>query len=216
MLPRHRSALWAARLAALSWAADQINQASQAWDELSDSLCDESGWPRDAEGYGWRQAARDVAAWEGLEVFLDHGTAVLAAVQASDLGWFPSEFPDGLHLLDRLGEALTGAEQVRREWDTVFGFLRSKDPTLAAPVLMLHAAHARGAEGWSYATEAAAALPALLAAADPISAQQAARHSAAARTRAALARTPSTARIPPVPSSAPVSASAERTSHRGR
>lgn len=75
--------VWQERVYALASAADGIRQASDQWDAVSDSYCDEDGWPVDETGYADGKVARDAAAWEHVETFLAHGPEVLASVRAA-------------------------------------------------------------------------------------------------------------------------------------
>ncbi len=74
---------WRRHLPALASAAAGINHASNAWDAVSDSFCDMDGWPVDEKGYADGKVKRDAEAWKHVEVFLDHGPKVLAAVRAA-------------------------------------------------------------------------------------------------------------------------------------
>ncbi|MFE1957190.1 hypothetical protein [Streptomyces sp. NPDC059479] len=58
---------------ALAAAAVGITQASDAWDTVSDSFCDEDGRSADETGYANGKVPRDAAAWEHVETFLAHG-----------------------------------------------------------------------------------------------------------------------------------------------
>lgn len=74
---------WRRHLPALASAAAGINEACDAWDAVSDSLCDADGWPLDDKVYGGGKVKRDAEAWKHAEVFLDHGPEVLAGVRAA-------------------------------------------------------------------------------------------------------------------------------------
>lgn len=74
---------WRRHLPALASAAAGINEACDAWDAVSDSLCDADGWPLDDKVYGDGKVKRDAEVWKHAEVFLDHGPEVLAGVRAA-------------------------------------------------------------------------------------------------------------------------------------
>ncbi|NED88039.1 hypothetical protein G3I76_49160, partial [Streptomyces sp. SID11233] len=83
---------WTRHVPALAAAAESITRASDAWDAVSDSLCDEDGWPLDETRYADRKVRRDAEAWAGVETFLAHGDEVLSGVRANAQG---ADYLDG-------------------------------------------------------------------------------------------------------------------------
>ncbi|WP_225080520.1 hypothetical protein [Streptomyces sp. CoT10] len=157
-------AAWRARVQALASAADGIRQASDQWDAVSDSYCDEDGWPVDETGYADGKVARDAAAWEHVETFLAHGPEVLAGVRAAAE---PADYLDGPISADLLR-------------------LRGIDSVLE------RAGEIRNSEGWHYADELSYSGAALARAADHLADRIGVDQSAhTGRVQAALARSAS-------------------------
>ncbi|MFJ1779975.1 hypothetical protein [Streptomyces sp. NPDC088180] len=145
---------WRRHLPALASAAAGINDASDAWDAVSDSLCDADGWPLDDKVYGDGKVKRDAEAWRHAEVFLDHGPEVLAGVRATADGpdYVEGPISDDLRRLRGIDTTLLRAEELRHEWDDVMALMDGSQPS------MLHlyqerAEEHRNTEGWHYAHE---------------------------------------------------------------
>jgi hypothetical protein len=143
-----------APLQALAAAAHGIRQASDAWDAVSDSFCDEDGWPVDEEGYADGKVERDAAAWQHVEVFLAHGPEVLAGVRAAAHGADYVEGPisEDLRRLRGIEDTLDRAGQIRREWDEVMALMDASLPG-SRETYASQAQEIRNAEGWHYADE---------------------------------------------------------------
>ncbi|MFI9586595.1 hypothetical protein ACIHCQ_33285 [Streptomyces sp. NPDC052236] len=144
---------WRVRVQALASAADGIRQASDQWDAVSDSYCDEDGWPVDETGYADGKVARDAAAWEHVETFLAHGPEVLTGVRAAAQ---PADYRDGpvsadLLRLRGIESVLARAGEVRREWEVVTELLTG--PAGSREVYRERARELRNSEGWHYADE---------------------------------------------------------------
>ncbi|WP_239150221.1 MULTISPECIES: hypothetical protein [unclassified Streptomyces] len=153
-LPRYEQAVWPVRIRALSAAADGIQQATARWDAISDSFCDQDGWPVDETGYTDGKVARDAAAWEHVETFLSHGPAVLASVQAAATA---ADYLDGpisadLRHLRGVGAHLEGAAQLQRDWQETTTQLTASLPWVQE-IYQNRARELRNAEGWNHADE---------------------------------------------------------------
>ncbi|MEU9791903.1 hypothetical protein AB0E27_14980 [Streptomyces sparsogenes] len=147
-------AAWRARVQALASAADGIRQASDQWDAVSDSYCDEDGWPVDEAGYADGKVARDAAAWEHVETFLTHGPEVLASVRAAAQ---PADYLDGpisadLLRLRGIDSVLERAGEIRHEWDQVIALMEGSMPG-SRELYEERAREIRNSEGWHYADE---------------------------------------------------------------
>lgn len=145
---------WRRHLPALASAAAGINEASDAWDAVSDSLCDADGWPLDDKVYGDGKVKRDAEAWKHAEVFLDLGPEVLAGVRAAADGpdYVEGPISDDLRRLRGIDTTLLRAEELRHEWDGVMALMDGSQPS----VLHLYQERAeehRNSEGWHYAHE---------------------------------------------------------------
>lgn len=145
---------WRRHLPALATAAAGINEACDAWDAVSDSLCDADGWPLDDKVYGDGKVKRDAEAWKHAEVFLDHGPEVLAGVRANADGpdYVEGPISDDLRRLRGIDTTLLRAEELRHEWDGVMALMDGSQPS----VLHLYQERAeehRNTEGWHYAHE---------------------------------------------------------------
>ncbi|MGW2056246.1 hypothetical protein ACWCOZ_20425 [Streptomyces sp. NPDC001840] len=202
---------------ALATAADGITQASDAWDAVSDSFCDEDGWPADETGYDNGKVRRDAAAWEHVETFLAHGPEVLAAVRATVTG---ADYVDGpvsgdLQQMRGIDTVLARAQQIRHDWEQVTALLTSSPPG-TREIYEERAAELRNAEGWHYADELSYSGRALAGAAEYLTERIGAEQPGPARrVHAALARSapglPSTKPALPPPSTPSVSAAAHRS-----
>lgn len=209
-LPHYEQAVRRARVQALRAAAEGIEQASDAWDAVSDSFCDSEGWPVDEEGYSDGKVARDAAAWEHVETFLDHGPGVLAEVRAAATGADYVEGPvsDDLRRLRALDDTLQRAGRIRHEWNEVMALMDISLPGSRA-LYTSRAQEVRNAEGWHYASELTVQGPALVRAAEYLADRTVAEQPApTGRVQAALARSASSnpgapAVPPPVPAPAP-------------
>lgn len=186
-------AAWRVRVQALASAADGIRQASDRWDAVSDSYCDEDGWPVDETGYADGKVARDAAAWEHVETFLAHGPEVLAGVRAAAQ---PADYLDGpisadLLRLRGIDSVLERAGEIRREWDQVIALMEGSMP--GSRELHEERAHEiRNSEGWHYADELSYSGAALARAADHLTDRIGVDQSAhTGRAQAALARSSS-------------------------
>ena len=154
---------WRRHLPALTSAAAGINEACDAWDAVSDSLCDTDGWPLDDKAYGDGKVKRDAEAWKHAEVFLDHGPEVLAGVRAAANGpdYVEGPISDDLRRIRGIDTILFRAEELRHEWADVMALMDGSQPS----VLHLYQERAeehRNTEGWHYAHELSYQGPALV------------------------------------------------------
>ncbi|MEV5847719.1 hypothetical protein AB0M32_37730 [Streptomyces sp. NPDC051985] len=186
-------AAWRARVQALASAASGIRQASDQWDAVSDSYCDEDGWPVDETGYADGKVARDAAAWEHVETFLAHGPEVLASVRAATQ---PADYLDGpisadLLRLRGIDSVLERAGEIRHEWDQVIALMEGSMPG-SRELYEERAREIRNSEGWHYADELSYSGAALARAADHLTDRIGDDQSAhTGRVQAALARSAS-------------------------
>ncbi|MFF4835243.1 hypothetical protein [Streptomyces sp. NPDC001315] len=186
-------AAWRVHVQALASAADGITQASDQWDAVSDSYCDEDGWPVDETGYADGKVARDAAAWEHVETFLTHGPEVLAGVRAAAQ---PADYLDGpisadLLRLRGIDSVLERASEIRREWDQVIALMEGSMPG-SRELYEEQAREIRNSEGWHYADELSYSGAALAGAADHLTDRIGVGQSAhTGRVQAALARSAS-------------------------
>ncbi|MFF0188642.1 hypothetical protein [Streptomyces sp. NPDC005244] len=154
---------WRRHLPALASASAGINEACDAWDAVSDSLCDADGWPLDDKVYGDGKVKRDAEAWKHAEVFLDHGPEVLAGVRAAadGLDYVEGPISDDLRRLRGIDTILLRAQELRHEWDGVMALMDGSQPS----VLHLYQERAeehRNTEGWHYSQELGYKGPALV------------------------------------------------------
>ncbi|MEU3039726.1 hypothetical protein ABZ700_02005 [Streptomyces diastaticus] len=154
---------WRRHLPALASAAAGINEACDAWDAVSDSLCDADGWPLDDKVYGDGKVKRDAEAWKHAEVFLDHGPEVLAGVRAAADGpdYVEGPISDDLRRIRGIDTILFRAEELRHEWADVMALMDGSQPS----VLHLYQERAeehRNTEGWHYSHELGSKGPALV------------------------------------------------------
>ncbi|WP_260640505.1 hypothetical protein [Streptomyces angustmyceticus] len=158
---------WRLRLPALASAAAGIERASDAWNAVSDSLCDRDGWPIDDEGYADGRVKRDAEAWKHVEVFLSHGPEVLAGVRATASGADYVEGPvsEDLRRLRGIDSTLERAGQLRHEWDQIMALMDASLPG-SRKIYESRAERIRNADGWRYADELSFQGPALVRAAD--------------------------------------------------
>ncbi|WP_258036412.1 hypothetical protein, partial [Streptomyces sp. SM10] len=145
---------WRRHLPALASAAAGINEACDAWDAVSDSLCDADGWPLDDKIYGDGKVKRDAEAWKHAEVFLDHGPEVLAGVRAAADGpdYVEGPISDDLRRIRGIDTILFRADELRHEWADVMALMDGSQPS----VLHLYQERAeehRNTEGWHYSHE---------------------------------------------------------------
>lgn len=157
---------WRQHIPALAAAADGIRQASDAWDAVSDSLCDRDGWPIDGS-YDDGKVKRDAEAWKHVEDFLTHGPEVLAGVRAAASGADYVEGPisEDLRRLRGIDTSLVRAGQIRNEWDQVLALMEASQPG-SRELYVDRAEEIRNAEGWHYADELSYQGPALARAGD--------------------------------------------------
>lgn len=200
-------AQWRVRVQALASAADGIGHASDQWDAISDSYCDEDGWPVDETGYADGKVARDAAAWEHVETFLAHGPQVLAGVRAAAQ---PADYLDGpisgdLLRLRGIDSVLARAGEIRREWEQIIALMEGSMPG-SRELYEERAREIRNSEGWHYADELSYSGAALAKAADHLTDRIGADQPApTGRVQAALTRSAPDQRgtspaSPPVPS----------------
>ncbi|MFD0314609.1 hypothetical protein [Streptomyces flavalbus] len=186
-------AAWRARVQALASAADGIRQASDQWDAVSDSYCDEDGWPVDETGHADGKVARDAAAWEHVETFLAHGPEVLSGVRSAAQ---PADYLDGpisadLLRLRGIDSVLERAGEIRREWDQVIALMEGCMPG-SRELYEERAREIRNPEGWHYADKLRYRGAALARAADHLADRISDNQSAhTGRVHAALARSAS-------------------------
>ncbi|MEU7179521.1 hypothetical protein AB0A92_15230 [Streptomyces celluloflavus] len=197
---------WRRHLPALASAAAGINEASDAWDAVSDSLCDAEGWPLDDKVYGDGKVKRDAEAWKHAEVFLDHGPEVLAGVRAAADGpdYVEGPISDDLRRLRGIDTTLLRAEAIRHEWDQVMALMDGSQPS----VLHLYQERAeehRNSEGWHYAHELSYQGPALVRTGEYLADRaDTERPAQTERSRVALTRsTHNTPAMPPASSPVP-------------
>ncbi|MEY9846383.1 hypothetical protein ABH940_003470 [Streptacidiphilus sp. BW17] len=217
-LPRYHQALWQVRVRALTAAADGIEEALAAWDAVSDSLCDDQGWPIDDAAYEAGKITRDARAWAHVETFLALGPVLLSDVQGllvdGDLADGP--LSEDLRRMSGIGTTLTRAAAVREEWEQVVALMDGLMPGLTQADAM-EADIARNEDGWPYAQELADNGRAFAAAAekltDRMTAQLTPDHQ---RTRAALARSGAAAPAPSASGPATPAASPARAARRSR
>uniref|UniRef100_A0AAU2W1R2 Uncharacterized protein n=1 Tax=Streptomyces sp. NBC_00008 TaxID=2903610 RepID=A0AAU2W1R2_9ACTN len=196
---------WRQHIPALAAAADGIRQASDAWDAVSDSLCDRDGWPIDGS-YDDGKVKRDAEAWKHVEVFLAHGPEVLAGVRAAASGADYVEGPisEDLQRLRGIDTSLVRAGQIRHEWDQVLELMDASQPG-SRELYVDRAEEIRNAEGWHYADELSYQGPALARAGDYLAHRADTNQPPQTeRTRVALARSApgnrgTPADSPPVP-----------------
>ncbi|MFD9427329.1 MULTISPECIES: hypothetical protein [unclassified Streptomyces] len=197
---------WRRHIPALASAAAGIRQASDAWDAVSDSFCDEDGWPIDEEGYADGKVKRDAEAWNHVEVFLAHGPEVLAGVRATANGTDYVEEPivEDLRRLRGIDISLNRAAQLQHEWNQVISLMDVSLPG-SRKLYEDRAREIRNSEGWHYADELSSQGPALVRAADYLANRpDTDQPSQADRVHVALARSTSDGRrTPPAPPPAP-------------
>ncbi|AEW95126.1 MULTISPECIES: hypothetical protein [Streptomycetaceae] len=203
---------WRQHLPALASAAAGIQQASDAWDAVSDSFCDDTGWPIDQKGYADGKVTRDAEAWKHVEVFLAHGPEVLAGVRAAASGADYVEGPisEDLRRLRGIDTTLERARQIQHEWDQVMALMDASLPG-SREIYASQAQEIRNSEGWHYADKLAFQGPALARAGDYLANRaDPGQSSQTERAQVALARsttvnhgaTPASPPAPP-PSNAP-------------
>ncbi|MFC9854509.1 hypothetical protein [Streptomyces prasinus] len=109
---------WWRHFPALASAAAGINEASNAWDTVSDALCDMDGWPLDEDAYADGKVKRDA------EVFLNHGPEVLARVRAADgTDYIEGPISDDLRHLRGIDTTMVRASQLRHEWEQIMALM---------------------------------------------------------------------------------------------
>ncbi|WP_406341344.1 hypothetical protein [Streptomyces sp. NBC_01578] len=197
---------WLRHLPTLASAAAGINEASDAWDAVSDSLCDADGWRLDDEVYGDGKVKRDAEAWKHAEVFLDHGPEVLAGVRAAADGpdYVEGPISDDLRRLRGIDTTLLRAEELRHEWDQVMALMDGSQPG-SLQLYQERAEEHRNSEGWHYAHELSYQGPALVRVGEYLADRADVEGPALAeRARVALTRSSPSARgvlpaSPPVP-----------------
>ncbi|GAB3177250.1 hypothetical protein GCM10027162_26780 [Streptomyces incanus] len=197
---------WRRHLTALASAAAGINEASDAWDAVSDSLCDADGWPLDEDVYADGKVKRDAEAWKHAEVFLDHGPEVLAGVRATADGpdYVEGPISDDLRRLRGLDTTLVRASRLRQEWDQIMALMDGSQPG-SLQLYQERAEEHRNTEGWHYAHELSYQGPALVRAGEYLADRaDAERPSQAERARVALTRSaPGAHGVPPASSPVP-------------
>jgi hypothetical protein len=211
-------AAWRVHLPALAAAAEGIQQASDAWDAVSDSFCDHDGWPIDEKEYADGKVERDAAAWQHVEVFLAHGPEVLAGVRdaANDADYVAGPIGDDLRRLHGIDTTLERAGQIRHEWDQVMALMDASLPG-SREAYASQAQEIRNSEGWYYADELTYHGPALVRAAEFLANRTDADQPASnGRVQAALARSASSncraAPAPPRPATTAPNPTASRRS----
>jgi hypothetical protein len=165
LLPRYRQSLASIRIPALRRAHRLAEQALDEWDAVSDSYCDEHGFPRDEHAYGLRQAQRDADAWRHFETFLFHGPAAIEHAQAAVAGCAPSPATADRwrYQLRALADALTAGARVRDDWESRLALLRNHQGDPDRKRAFDDAVDTRNAEGWSAVDGFIKHAPALLA-----------------------------------------------------
>ncbi|MFI0942767.1 hypothetical protein [Streptomyces sp. NPDC021020] len=198
LLPRYGKAVETVRTPALHAAHQRAREALADWDAVSDSLCDEQGFPLDDDAYGIRQAQRDADAWAPFETFLHHGAAALdhagtllptLPVPAATAGRWRYE-------LRALKDALAEGTHIRDLWESrlIAIVARRDDPNRWR--VFNDALDDRNAEGWSAVDVFIEHAPVL-----QVIENAARRHTAADTARVNAARARSTTAVPePTPS----------------
>jgi hypothetical protein len=202
-LPRYHQALWQVRVRALTTAADGIEEALAAWDDVSDSLCDEQGWPLDDAAYEAGKITRDARAWANVETFLALGPDLLADVRGLlvDDDRTSGPLSEDLRRMSGIDTTLAGAAAVREEWEQVTALMDAIMPGLTEADAT-EAEIARNEDGWEHADDLTRNGRALASAAEKLTDRMSAQRSPdSQRTRAALSRSGKT----------PPTASASRT-----
>ncbi|MFD7070592.1 hypothetical protein ACFV97_25535 [Streptomyces sp. NPDC059913] len=197
---------WQRHIPALESAAIGINQAAEAWDAVSDSLCDQDGYPLDEDEYADGEVTRNATAWSHVETFLVHGPEVLAGVRAAAHGRDYVEGPivEDLQRLRGLDTTLTRAARLQHEWDQVIALMDASLPGSRA-LYEGRAREIRADEGWYFAERLSSQGPALVRAADHLASRSDTDQPAQTdRVNVALARSTSDSlRTPPASPSAP-------------
>ncbi|MFD4505333.1 hypothetical protein [Streptomyces sp. NPDC058457] len=209
---------WRRHLPALASAAAGIHEASNAWDAVSDSLCDADSWPLDEDVYADGKVKRDAEAWKHAEVFLDHAPEVLAGVRAAATGpdYVQGPISDDLRRLRGIDTTLVRAEALRHEWDQIMALMDGSQPG-SLQLYQERAEEHRNTEGWHYADELSYQGPALVRAGEYLADRaDAERPSQTERARVALTRSAHGTRSVPPASSAVPSASNPPTPGRSR
>ncbi|MFE0496460.1 hypothetical protein ACFW2M_17365 [Streptomyces albidoflavus] len=207
---------WRRHLPALASAVSGINEACDAWDAVSDSLCDADGRPLDDKVYGDRKVKRNAEAWKHAEVFLDHGPEVLAGVRAAADGpdYVEGPISDDLRRIRGIDTILLRAEELLHKWEGVMALIDGSQPS----VLRLYQERAeehRNSEGWHYAHELSYQGPALVRAGEYLADRaDAERPAPSERARVALAR--STQHVRGKPTAAPPASPATNPRAPGR
>jgi hypothetical protein len=215
LLPRYRHAVETVRAPALRQARLLAQQALDDWDAVSDSYCDDQGFPLDDDAYATRQAQRDQDAWDAFETFLFHGPAALEEAQATldALGPLPPDADRWAYRLRALKEALAEGIGIRNAWEPhlLARVARHDDPDRQRA--FNDGLDARNAEGWPAVTAFLDHAPVLdiIAEAPRLRASAEAARITAARARSS-AKAPGTAAAP-TPAPAPQAPPAE---HRTR
>ncbi|MFF2539525.1 hypothetical protein [Streptomyces cyaneofuscatus] len=208
---------WRQHVPALASASAGIKQAEDARDAVSDYFCDHDGWPVDEKGYAGGKVVRDAQAWKHVEVFLAHGPEVLAGVRAAATGadYLGGPISEDLRRLSSIDAALKRAGQIQREWDDVMTIMDGSLPGTRA-LYESRAQEVRNAEGWHDAHELSLHGPALVRAAEYVTARpEPEQPSQPERARVALKRSASgTSTAPPTPPPVPPAPSAPP--HRSR
>ncbi|WP_052440953.1 hypothetical protein [Streptacidiphilus anmyonensis] len=216
-LPRYHQALWQVRVRALTAAANGIEEALAAWDAVSESLCDEQGWPLDDAAYSAGKITRDARAWEHVETFLALGPDVLADVRSLlvDDDRVAGPFSEDLRRMAGIDTTLARTAAIREEWEQVTALMEGIMPGLTVADAAEIAA-ARNEDGWAYAHELTRNGRALASAAAKLSERVKTQGSPRSqRTQAALLRS-AKAPAAPAPGTTPSSASPSRAARRSR
>lgn len=194
---------WRAHVPALAAAADGIRQATAHEEDISGFSLDRYGCVVYKNGKAGARSAREAAAWEHVTVFLTHGSEVLAGVRAAAqrTDYLDGPIGEDLRRLRGIETVITMASETRRHWDAVIALLDA--PADVRETYVRRAREIRNAEGRQYADKLAVQGPALVHAAEVISARLEAGGSTPAGPieAAALARsTPATGASPVLPS----------------
>ncbi|MFD9503426.1 hypothetical protein [Streptomyces sp. NPDC060035] len=211
--PEHLA--WRQHVPALASAAAGIRQASDAWDAVSDSFCDDDGWPINEKGYADGKVTRDAEAWNHVEVFLAHGPKVLAGVRAaaSSADYVEGPISEDLRRLRGIDTTLEQAGQIQHEWDQVMALMDGSLPG-SREIYARRAQEIRNSEGWHYADELSFQGPALARAGDYLANRaDPGQPSQTERAQVALARSASSNRGTP-PASPPAPPASNPTAPR--
>lgn len=142
-----------ARRVATTKALARANNALSAWDALSDSLCDEHGWPLDDDVYGQRRAELDRTVWDAFRTFLVHGPTLLEQAHRALRHLTGPPEQDAQYALSRLRSSLIKGVIVHAEAQHVLAEFRDAGGTVTDADAYARALETRNSDGWHAAYE---------------------------------------------------------------